>query len=308
MFKPSFDITSPLRASHTAEKQRQAAVMDVDTQDQQCVEEHERLSAAPEPHDDSHINRISACLARRSTLPNRRRKLEGAESESLARIDYDSECLKHALFKAESETEKAMLAAIEKTLLLYVADENERKLQAREVYYASVQRGDLHLGLSAGRYGEDVIGHAERILAVTEKFMAGLKKHASVLPKNFYPLPETEEEFLALCPPRKGAPASSMPAEQTPEQRRAEIESEQRIESFLRAVKNNDGYEAKRLWSSMMTHAERAEVIHSDIGGALTLQQIDAILKMRTGMVYAEALCAVREVLAAQTQEPASVE
>jgi hypothetical protein len=222
-------------------------------------------------------------------------RLEEREPALRAKVDYAGECGKAALRPASAQVQAALLANIDNALIVFIPDKSARAAMAAAVYGESVQAKDFYVHTNMGRYGEDEIRHAQRVVEDFEKFEAALKKHAALLPKGFAPFPETEAEFLALCPPRPVAPAPSSEPEETPEQRLAFVQSEQRLEEFRRALTNSDGYNAKRLWS-FVSHRDRATLIHEQLDGALDIQQVDAVLKNNLGNPYDQALRAVRAV------------
>ena len=208
-------------------------------------------------------------------------------------VDYELECLKrvmgHAVRQIEEEIHKSILRALEP-----YNDKHEREHFASQIQARSVQAEDFSIYTSHGRYSTGaLLPSVDKAIRDFARLQSALKKHAALFPKNFQPLPETEEEFRALCPPRVDRTPAA-PAKLAPEQVLANLEHERSIQNFRLARTRGDQREVDRLWKTMLNHAARAAIIHSECHDLLTLDEVDRVLRINLGTSYTAARQAVQ--------------
>jgi hypothetical protein len=210
-------------------------------------------------------------------------------------MDHECECLKRGMGHAERQFVEEVLKSIDRAIQPYLNDKDVREAYAREIYSRSVQGWDADVYTTSGRYTTgDVLTSAERAISDAEKLQAAIRKHASLLPKDFNPFPKTEAEFLALCPPRRVKAEPSAAPEISGEERFEQTKRLQAVADFRRARSNGDDREADRIWHDFMHHTDRAQVALEECGEPLTLLEVDAVLRLNGGCHFTEALKAVR--------------
>lgn len=290
---PRFDISAPARAAlkSFADNEKEIARTQAKGAERKARADKIILESLD---DEARCAELPTLLAQVQAVPSVVANLEAREPALIAEVDHAAECAKRVLSIAQGRVEQAMEEIIDKALAPFLPEKDERKNATSDVLRNSVQWSDFYVNTTQGRTGQNVLNHADQVVADCEKFLDALKKHAALLPKKFYPLPETEADFLALCPPRPAKPTPSTAPEISGEERFKQIKRQQAAENFRSARSKGDQHEADRIWHGFMHHEDRAKIAHEECGEPLTLNEVDAVLKVNQGGHYTASLKAVQ--------------